>query len=296
MPFKLFVAAAAGAVATHASAIDVAIVSASSSSPTSSWYTTMQDLLLGTTLFDTVDVLPLASGTGTPTLDQLQMYDAVIVWTNSTPDDNEALGDVLADYVDAGGGVVVAVFANSTTTAGRDIGGRWRDNPDYEVIVPRSGNTTGRALLGDFDPAHPIMNDVGSFDGGSSSFRPTVTDLHPGATAIAHWDDGRVLVAVGANPKRVDLGFYPHPSTISSSFWDITTDGDKIMGNALVFVASGSVCYADCDRSGSLDFFDFLCFQNEFATGAPYADCDGSGALDFFDFLCFQNEFAAGCP
>ena len=27
-----------------------------------------------------------------------------------------------------------------------------------------------------------------------------------------------------------------------------------------------------------------------------YPDCDGSGTLDFFDFLCFQNEFAAGCP
>jgi hypothetical protein len=55
-------------------------------------------------------------------------------------------------------------------------------------------------------------------------------------------------------------------------------------------------CYADCDASGSLDFFDFLCFQNAFAAGEPYADCDGSGSLDFFDFLCFQNEFAAGCP
>ncbi|MFG0286354.1 MAG: hypothetical protein ACF8R7_18220 [Phycisphaerales bacterium JB039] len=27
-----------------------------------------------------------------------------------------------------------------------------------------------------------------------------------------------------------------------------------------------------------------------------YADCDGNGTLDFFDFLCFQNAFAAGCP
>jgi hypothetical protein len=57
-----------------------------------------------------------------------------------------------------------------------------------------------------------------------------------------------------------------------------------------------SGCYADCDGSGELDFFDFLCFQNAFAAGEPYADCDGSGSLDFFDFLCFQNEFAAGCP
>jgi hypothetical protein len=55
-------------------------------------------------------------------------------------------------------------------------------------------------------------------------------------------------------------------------------------------------CYADCDSSGALDFFDFLCFQNAFAAGESYADCDESGSLDFFDFLCFQNEFAAGCP
>ena len=30
-----------------------------------------------------------------------------------------------------------------------------------------------------------------------------------------------------------------------------------------------------------------------------YADCDqstGAGTLDIFDFLCFQGEFVAGCP
>ena len=55
-------------------------------------------------------------------------------------------------------------------------------------------------------------------------------------------------------------------------------------------------CYADCDGDGILDLFDFLCFQNAFATANPYADCDGNGVLDIFDFLCFQNEFGAGCP
>ena len=54
-------------------------------------------------------------------------------------------------------------------------------------------------------------------------------------------------------------------------------------------------CYADCDGSGLLDLFDFLCYQNLFAAGAPRADCDGSGTLDLFDFLCFQNAFAARC-
>jgi hypothetical protein len=55
-------------------------------------------------------------------------------------------------------------------------------------------------------------------------------------------------------------------------------------------------CYPDCDGSGSLDFFDFLCFQNAFLAQDPYADCDNSGVFDFFDFLCFQNAFLAGCP
>ena len=55
-------------------------------------------------------------------------------------------------------------------------------------------------------------------------------------------------------------------------------------------------CYADCDCSGTLNFFDFLCFQNAFAGSETYADCDKSSTLDFFDFLCFQNQFAFGCP
>ncbi|MCH8270733.1 MAG: trypsin-like peptidase domain-containing protein [Planctomycetes bacterium] len=56
-------------------------------------------------------------------------------------------------------------------------------------------------------------------------------------------------------------------------------------------------CYADCDQSGTLDIFDFLCFQNSFVAGEPYAcDCDPDPACDIFDFLCFQTAFVAGCP
>ena len=62
-------------------------------------------------------------------------------------------------------------------------------------------------------------------------------------------------------------------------------------------ITSGQPCYADCDGNGSLDIFDFLCFQNSFVGGELYAcDCDHDPACDIFDFLCFQNEFVAGCP
>jgi hypothetical protein len=60
-----------------------------------------------------------------------------------------------------------------------------------------------------------------------------------------------------------------------------------------------TICPADCDASGAMDVFDFLCFQDAFATGDPYADFDvssGRGVLDIFDFLAFQDEFVAGCP
>ncbi|MEQ8317391.1 MAG: NF038122 family metalloprotease [Phycisphaerales bacterium] len=54
-------------------------------------------------------------------------------------------------------------------------------------------------------------------------------------------------------------------------------------------------CPADCDGSGALDFFDFLCFQDAFDAGDPAADLDGDGVLTVFDFLAFQNAFDAGC-
>jgi outer membrane protein assembly factor BamB len=54
-------------------------------------------------------------------------------------------------------------------------------------------------------------------------------------------------------------------------------------------------CRADCDRSGGLDLFDFLCFQNAFVSDEPYGDCNGDGAWDLFDFLCYLNRFAEGC-
>ncbi|MCA9278512.1 MAG: hypothetical protein H6815_07615 [Phycisphaeraceae bacterium] len=55
-------------------------------------------------------------------------------------------------------------------------------------------------------------------------------------------------------------------------------------------------CYADCDTSGTLNIFDYICYGNEYASGTSYADCDGSGSLNIFDYICYGNEYAAGCP
>lgn len=54
-------------------------------------------------------------------------------------------------------------------------------------------------------------------------------------------------------------------------------------------------CYADCDESEVLDFYDVLCYLNEFNAAGPSADCDESTSLDLFDLICFLNEFDEGC-
>jgi len=100
----------------------------------------------------------------------------------------------------------------------------------------------------------------------------------------------------------------PDPGTLYG--WRLALAGDRAAvagpffqtnrGIAYIMEGLSSACYADCDGSGgTLDIFDFICFQDSFANGDPYAcDCDaasGQGVCDIFDFLCFQDAFAAGC-
>lgn len=214
----------------------VALCAAASATLTTCQWTDVQNRLVTSGAFSAVDIINVI--TATPTLNQLLQYDAVMCWTNSTPLNNVAWGDVLADYVDAGGGVVVTVFANSTATAGRNIAGRWQTG--YEVIFDQSGNTAGAgATLGTvLVPTHPVMNGVTAFAGGTTGSRPTGTALEVGSFVVAHWSDGKILVAQGANPNRIDLGFYPPQATCSQSGWSV--GGDVMMVNALLAVSGGA--------------------------------------------------------
>ena len=77
--------------------------------------------------------------------------------------------------------------------------------------------------------------------------------------------------------------------------WQIDPGTSSGRATGTVTFLDTSSCYADMDGDGALTVFDFLAFQNAFATGDATADCDGDGALSLFDFLCFQNAFAGGC-
>src|SRR5690606_16209511 len=59
-------------------------------------------------------------------------------------------------------------------------------------------------------------------------------------------------------------------------------------GNALVLFST-TVGWAQTTYDGRGIAYPFI-IEGDGGSGDCYADCDGSGDLDFFDFLCFQNE------
>jgi hypothetical protein len=64
-----------------------------------------------------VDVFDASAGT--PTLDELLHYDVVITWQNDNYADSVQMGNVLADYVDAGGKVINSWWAFPGILEGR---------------------------------------------------------------------------------------------------------------------------------------------------------------------------------
>jgi hypothetical protein len=214
---------------------DVAIVAAATTPLTACNYTDVQSKLMASGFFNSVDIVDCMAQT--PTLQMLMPYEGIISWSNSSYQNGALLGDVFADYVDAGGGVVLAVYATSTTTANRSLTGRWSTG-GYDVIVPRSGNTGGAVSLGNvLIPNHPLMAGVATLTS-TQGARPTTTMLNQGQI-VAEWSDGKILVAAGATTQRVDLGLYPPSSACTSTFWDENTDGGRLLSNALRYVCGG---------------------------------------------------------
>jgi len=197
----------------------------------------VKNKLITTGMFGQVDLYQI--NLVTPTLAEMQNYDAILVYSNAPIANASVFGDTLADYVDGGGGVVTALFATSST----HITGRFNQD-DYWAIEPSSNAHLTRGFLGTiFEPAHPIMAGVNSFDGGSQSYRPAIGDLHPNATRIANWSLGSaplIATRVIHGVRRVDLGFFPPSSDALNVFWESDTDGDIILANSLKWVANGS--------------------------------------------------------
>jgi hypothetical protein len=230
----------------------------------------VRNSILATGLLTSVDIYPFGANLPTPTLAELLQYHAVVTWTNLSYADGAAMGSVLADYVDAGGGVVCAVYTVSTTTVNRSLTGRW-ETGGYDIIPQRSSNLTSITSLGAVhQPSHPLWSGMTGFSGATNYARATTTAVTAHGLRVADWASGQVLAATSTMyPNRVDLGFYP-PA------WHSTTDGARLLANALVVASTGGTtdpggcCFNDgmCQVLAGID-----CISQGGAFRGPNTDC-----------------------
>ncbi len=187
----------------------------------------------------------------TPTLTQLQQYEAVFVFTDAGAADPAALGDALASYIESGGHVVDATF-----TPNVDITGGFTQYQLYSNSGQSGGTNLGIDTI--LDPANPVLTSVSTFDGGTSSFHNTGGTIAPGATIVAEYADSSPFILVEenvgpANSRRVFLNFYPPSIDVRDDFWDTSSDGALIMRNALIWAIDGEVLSADDNTISDVD-------------------------------------------
>lgn len=113
------------------------------------------------------------------------------------------VGNILADYIDQGGKVIMNQFSIAVE-AGWKIEGRFMEE-NYGAFVNATGTAYTYTSLGTLhEPQHPIFAGVGSLN-----YEGYLLDvgLATGATAIASWDTGHLFLA--ANDNVVGLNLLP---------------------------------------------------------------------------------------
>jgi len=192
--------------------------------------------------FESVTFINVANRT--PTLAELQAYQAVLVFSYNSFANAIALGNVLADYVDWGGGVVVMHFA---LQSGDDLHGRFQTSGYMAIDTANSISQYVYAYnyltLGyEQTPDHPVLLGVDSFDAGYYGYHSSAA-LTPGAIVLAEYSNGQPLVVektiqtTSWQVRRIDLNFFPVSSDAYGSYWISSTNGARLMANALTYVA-----------------------------------------------------------
>jgi len=183
-----------------------------------------------------------------PTLEELQRYSAVLVYSYNSSAflDGSLMGDLLADYVDNGGGVVVTVFTNCNNLRNGFVKGRFLDGGYHPIVPARQHDTNGKRplILGRvLDQKHPIMSGIETVDGGRSSFF-CPGSVNPKGHAICEWSNGAPLVVELGLERATVVGvnlFPPSSDTGDPRFWQANTDGGRLLANALAFAGHSTV-------------------------------------------------------
>jgi len=251
----------------------------------------------------------------TPDLVSLQEFHSIMICGDAPFADPVGFGDVLADYVEAGGGVVMALgsFSPGTSIAGRFVDAGYMPVTNTGAIAAPGGNlsmapTPGNEYLPGPIAGHPVMYGVNMTDGGSASMHVPGVAAANGSDVIGEWNNGQLGVAAltlpdGSFGRPVALNMFPPDSNAVGAYWTAGSDFDRLVANALLWSAQLSkppgTCYnttleqdlncngIDHTREPVIIGDEEFCDVNvNPADGLPYPNNDY-----FYDFLSYQCEY-----
>lgn len=180
----------------------------------------LKNRLVATGVFtaDKIDELEMTSTI--PTLATLSQYGCVLTWTDFGPPNPVAQGDRLKEYVDAGGKVVIAVYAYS-----RSFGTPSEPSRPWQLQggIMQTGYSPFMLVNGGFVPlpdgtrtgnmttaltSHPIMEGVSSFTYSINSNYAAVA-IDQGATVVIHDHENIPIVGVSQSGRVVGFNLWP---------------------------------------------------------------------------------------
>jgi hypothetical protein len=183
--------------------------------------------------FTAIDVYNLQGGS-LPSLAQLQTYNSGLVWADFAL--GSAPGDLISDYVDSGGGVIVMWAADF---GGWSLTGRYTSTGKNLLSHSVSGYGSATGIGERVIPSHPILAGVETFE--NNQYYNVVSTTVNGGIIVAKYLTGDVLVAVSLSGKVAALNFFPPSADVNGGSWQSSTNGALLMRNALLFVAGEAV-------------------------------------------------------
>ncbi|MFK7758854.1 MAG: GC-type dockerin domain-anchored protein [Phycisphaerales bacterium] len=224
-------------------------------------------------------------GSGTFTIGPSQ-FDANMIWMNSF--DAQAGGEIITSVRVSFGDLM-----DNMGMMGSD-----------EVRIGILNDPTN-----DNDPSDAVLIGTGTGiwqDAGFSEF----VDFQVQPTQV----DGVFYIAIEmdilqrANPARMDPDshtagnrswlFYhdgPNLADVGASLFVLRMSDSPFIGAWMIRGDGVSLCRADLNQDGVLNFFDVSTFLNVFSSGNSCADLNSDSSLNFLDVSEFLSQFGQGC-
>ncbi len=257
---------------------------------------TVRGTVMSSGWFASTDAIDI--DTQVPDLAAISGYGAVLVYSDGPAMDNVALGDTLAAFVDAGGGVVVAgrMLDDSVGIDGRlhtqgylPVDRGTTSIPSFATMSPLPGWEWEQGPV----QGHPITMGLDDFNGGVASQHIVGITESANADRIADWDTGALGVAALVNPALVcgrtaAVNMLP---VCGPNTWDCDGDGRMLLAQALLWTTCWEVPVGTCEN---VDIYqDLNCNSIDVSreTQVDPAECTFENNDWYFDYYSHTCDY-----